>query len=176
MRRTKQGAWDKKYKDLSEIERSFWQQYGALIGVTILGFMAGGILATTLWSAFNPEIISPKGSGVARVPQVLAKEPEPYCGDEISYIRCSGTKIGKTNREIQTMILIAKCESGLRHDAIGKNTNGTFDLGVMQINDVHNKRISREDRLDFRKNIDFAWQLQTEQGFSPWTCYKKIQL
>lgn len=74
MRLTKKGQFDKRYKKLEEIERNFWQQYGALIGTTILGFMTGAILAQTLWNAFHPEIISPKGLGVARVPRVYAME------------------------------------------------------------------------------------------------------
>jgi hypothetical protein len=46
----------------------------------------------------------------------------------------------------------------------------------MQINDVHGKRISREDRMDYEKNIRFAYQLRKEQGnWNAWsTCKTKV--
>jgi hypothetical protein len=60
--------------------------------------------------------------------------------------------------------------------ALGKNTNGTFDVGLFQINDVHSKRISRQDRLDFEKNIKFAYKLRAEQGnWNAWSvCRSKV--
>ena len=90
------------------------------------------------------------------------------------YLRERGQELGYNDFEITRIIQVMKCESGLRPDAINKNTNGTFDLGVGQINDVHSKRISREDRMDFRKNIDFIYQLYSEQGLNPWVCNRLI--
>lgn len=54
------------------------------------------------------------------------------------------------------------------------NTDGTLDWGYFQINTVHLKRIGVNLRglLDCRSNIDFAYQLYTEQGFEPWTTYR----
>lgn len=98
-----------------------------------------------------------------------------YCFDPITCIRDIGEEMGFSNQDIITAIKIGKCESGLRPDAMNKNKNGTFDLGVMQINDVHGKRINRQDRLDFEKNIRFAWTLRKEQGhWGAWSCYKLI--
>lgn len=67
-------------------------------------------------------------------------------------------------------IAIAKAESNLKHDAINKNTNGTIDVGIFQINDCHG--LSIEDRLDAEKNIKFAYELYKKQGWSPWSAFK----
>jgi len=59
-------------------------------------------------------------------------------------------------------------ESGLRWDAIGVNTNGTHDSGVAQLNSIHIKRFGKEIQTDFRKNIDAAYQIYKERGWSAW--------
>ena len=54
------------------------------------------------------------------------------------------------------------------------NQDGTLDWGYFQINTVHLKRpdVNLRGLLDCRANIDFAFQLYTEQGFEPWTTYR----
>ncbi|MFA6396058.1 MAG: lytic transglycosylase domain-containing protein [Sulfurimonas sp.] len=60
---------------------------------------------------------------------------------------------------------IAKVESGLNPLALGKNTNGTYDMGIMQINTCHHKTlakfgISKEDLWNPETNINVgAWVL-----------------
>lgn len=104
------------------------------------------------------------------VTQVIAQENKyalrgyARCYDVITCIRDIGEELGFDNSQILIAIRIAKAESGLRTDAINKNTNGTFDIGTFQINDVHSKRISRTDRFDVEKNISFAYKLRKEQG------------
>lgn len=53
------------------------------------------------------------------------------------------------------------------------NTDGTLDWGYFQINTVHLKRagVNLRDLLSCKANIDFAYQLYTERGFSPWSTY-----
>jgi hypothetical protein len=54
------------------------------------------------------------------------------------------------------------------------NADGTLDWGYFQINSVHLKRrkVSLGDLLDCKTNIDFAFQLYTENhGFTPWASY-----
>lgn len=100
-----------------------------------------------------------------------------YCYDPLICIRDVGEEMGFSNRDIIIAINIARAESGLRTDAINLNTNKTADLGIFQINDVHSKRISREDRMDFVKNIKFAWTLRKEQGnWNAWSvCRGKVK-
>jgi hypothetical protein len=53
------------------------------------------------------------------------------------------------------------------------NTNGTLDWGYFQINTVHLERpgLNLRDLLSCRANIDFAYQLYLERGFTPWSTY-----
>lgn len=60
-------------------------------------------------------------------------------------------------------------ESGLRTEAVNdKNSNGTVDRGVAQINSIHG--LSKEDAHDFIKNIDMAEKVYLRAGksFRPW--------
>jgi len=64
-------------------------------------------------------------------------------------------------------IKVFTCESGLRIDAVGKNTNGTFDTGIPQINSIYGIRAK------WLKNptiaIRVAKQLFDEHGgWGPW--------
>lgn len=76
---------------------------------------------------------------------------------------------GKEGKHI--LIKMFNCfysESGWRYDAIGVNKNGTRDVGLAQVNDIHG--MSLEDRLDYKKNIDKAYQIYLGRGknFSAW--------
>jgi hypothetical protein len=53
------------------------------------------------------------------------------------------------------------------------NTDGTLDWGYFQINTIHLQRpgVNLRGLLDCKANIDFAYQLYQERGFSPWTTY-----
>ncbi len=59
-------------------------------------------------------------------------------------------------------LCIALNESGYRADAINHNTNGTADVGVFQINDIHG--MSWDDRLDARANIQKAKEIRDAWG------------
>ncbi len=109
-----------------------------------------------------------KKESTIQIKQVEANEPKiPFCFDPITCIRDIGEEKNKTNDEIKTMIRIAKCESGYREDAINKNTNGSIDRGIFQLNSIH-KDISNQDAFNFEKNIRYAWNMQTKQGTTPW--------
>lgn len=53
------------------------------------------------------------------------------------------------------------------------NSNGTLDWGYFQVNTVHLQRpgLNLRDLLDCRANIDFAYQLYRERGWSAWSTY-----
>ena len=82
---------------------------------------------------------------------------------------------GKEGRHI--LIKMFNCfysESGWRYDALHENTNGTVDAGLAQINDIHG--LSLQDRIDYKKNIDKAYEIYIGRGksFSAWygsACY-----
>lgn len=67
--------------------------------------------------------------------------------------------------------IIDKCENkGWDEDAVNWNRNGTWDVGIAMINQVHGRTM--EDMKDYRKNIDQAHRVYRNAGnsFSPWSC------
>jgi hypothetical protein len=72
-------------------------------------------------------------------------------------------------------IAISQAENGTRAcDRKGaKNSNGTHDWGVFQINEVHLKKgYSLADFKDCLTNIRIAHEIFKRQGWSPWSVYK----
>ncbi len=68
----------------------------------------------------------------------------------------------------ETGVAIARCESGLRPDAFnGHNTNGTWDAGLFQVNQIHG--ISKNDLMNPYANAGYAYSIYKEQGTNPWT-------
>jgi len=58
-------------------------------------------------------------------------------------------------------------ESRWRYNAVNDtNSNGTWDVGVAQINDVHG--MSVPDRMDYKKNIKKAYEIYLRRGKSAW--------
>lgn len=58
-------------------------------------------------------------------------------------------------------------------EAYHYNSDGTLDWGYFQINSVHisRRRVNLRDLLDCHANVDFAYQLYTEEGFRPWSTF-----
>ncbi len=75
--------------------------------------------------------------------------------------------------ECKTAIAIARAESGMREEAVGINTNKTIDVGIFQINTVHFKKegCALKDLVDAYKNVDCAYQIWEDQGWTPWVAY-----
>lgn len=99
---------------------------------------------------------------------VYAKDPEP-----VQVIQeWTEERIVEEIRRIfpeqpETMIRIARCESGLDYDVISK----TNDRGLMQINmQAHGKELERlgVDPLTVEGNLSFARKLYDERGTQPW--------
>lgn len=76
--------------------------------------------------------------------------------------------------DCNTALKIVECESHFDRFAINKNTNETYDLGIWQINDIHN--ISKEDRFDISKSTEHAYKIYQNRGnnFSAWVCANLI--
>lgn len=77
---------------------------------------------------------------------------------------------------------IFTCESGLRPEALGQNTNGTQDRGVAQINSVHARQFEQVTGVpyeigahDTNLNIQFAaWMYNRQGNFSAWVCSRIV--
>ena len=71
--------------------------------------------------------------------------------------------------EKEIALAVAKAESGLNPSAINRNSDGSRDIGIFQINDHHGW--SAEERLDRSKNIRMAKELRDRHGWSEWVVY-----
>ena len=54
-------------------------------------------------------------------------------------------------------------------DRVHINTNGSKDVGIFQINTVHE---AKGNLYDCKSNILIAKQIYLKQGFTPWVTYK----
>lgn len=89
----------------------------------------------------------------------MAEEPEQQTN--ISIIKKIWTDAWKVG------VAIASCESGLRHDAVNThNSDGTIDVGLYQINSVHNWR--EADMMNPIANAAVAYAMYQRQGLTPW--------
>lgn len=127
------------------------------------------ILLCTTWGIYvvQPRIVSPcpeTGCASSFIKTVYAKEPRTELQEIVDYIVYKFEPEGKA-----VVVQAINCfysESGLRNDAFGVNRNGTNDVGVAQINSIHG--MSTEDRMDYRKNVDKAYQIYKSRGWDAW--------
>ena len=71
-------------------------------------------------------------------------------------------------------LAVASAESGLVEDKYHYNSNGTIDIGIFQINEVHWNKLgcSPAELFDAKKNVDCAYSIWKENGWNPWVVYK----
>lgn len=75
-------------------------------------------------------------------------------------------------KDAENAIKVAKCESGMRVAAVNdKNTNGSTDVGLFQINSVHGIKAKWLKNQSIQ--IRVAHQLFLEQGWNPWSASNK---
>jgi hypothetical protein len=144
----------------------------ALLGTTVVCFLAGIYKAGYV-------------TGKSTVPEtVFAREEVPV---EV-----------EVEKELPLMEKIMDCESGKRDAKTGRaikgtathyekdgktvltrqNSDGTWDIGIAQINSVHMGEAIRlgYNLADEKENIAFAYHLLNEQGSQPWdsskSCWK----
>ena len=68
---------------------------------------------------------------------------------------------------------VLNCESGWNEKAVGDNLNGTKDVGLWQINDIHG--LTDEERKDPHVSTSYAIKLiKSDIGFKHWACYTKL--
>lgn len=147
----------------------------AYLGAFVLGFLTGTILTSYIYKKTHKiTALEPLQSTIEVKAEEVTYNEDYYKAEPLRYLRYRGQQLGIKDTEISKIIATMRCESGLKADAINKNSNGTFDIGIGQINDVHSERISRQDRMDFVKNIDFIYKLYQEQGLNPWVCSHKL--
>jgi hypothetical protein len=97
----------------------------------------------------------------------------PYTAPQYSRIDDIKAYICSDNFKWDCKIAIAvfTCESHLRETAYNpRNSNGSWDAGVAQINSVHG--YSRAYLFNYVNNISVAYNIYTHSGWYPWSCYK----
>ena len=84
--------------------------------------------------------------------------------------------------ECRVALAVTKAESGFREDAVGVNTNGSIDVGLMQINSINWKipGCSLKEVVDPYKNVDCGYiiwdRADGEEGngkgqWTPWVAF-----
>jgi hypothetical protein len=100
------------------------------------------------------------------------QQPIPTVAADKGYVEARIREVFGVHAE--RALAIARCESGLRSNALNVNRNKTTDKGIFQLNSVHKKRLAGRDPFDPEVNIQVAHEIFQEQGFGPWVCNRKI--
>lgn len=65
--------------------------------------------------------------------------------------------------------IINKCEnSSFNPEAENWNSNGTWDAGIFQVNEVHG--YTMEEMKDWKQNVDAAYKIFKSRGWEAWSC------
>ena len=81
---------------------------------------------------------------------------------------------GFPDNEIATATAVALAESGGDAAATNKNTNGSYDYGLWQINTVHGALLNQGDKFNPLDNAKMALTVWRGAGgkWTPWSVYK----
>lgn len=74
--------------------------------------------------------------------------------------------------EIATAVAVALAESSGRTDATNRNSNGSRDYGLWQINTVHSALLASGDKFNPADNARMAYQIWKSSGWRAWSSYK----
>jgi Lysozyme like domain len=76
--------------------------------------------------------------------------------------------------EIATATAVALAESGGNTEAQNRNTNGSYDYGLFQINTIHGPLLNQGDKFNPLDNAKMALAVWQRAGnkWTPWTVYK----
>jgi hypothetical protein len=99
--------------------------------------------------------------------------PTPTTTPEIDAVKAEIRRV--FGNRANDAIKIFTCESGLNPKAFnGKNTNGSWDAGIAQVNSIHG--VSKAMLFDVETNIAVAKVIYERAGhsFSPWVCAHKL--
>lgn len=96
-------------------------------------------------------------------------------GEEVLEIKEGSVEemvLKRWGKDTPEALAVFRAESGLRCDAYNVNTNGTVDVGLAQINSVHfGDNFTIADAVDCEKNLDKAYEIWKQQGWTPWVAY-----
>jgi hypothetical protein len=89
------------------------------------------------------------------------------------YVLKEAKSAGLNPKEVATIV---NCESRWDPKAKGHNTNGSYDLGLWQINSIH-KNLSDKDKLDYKTATKWAIAKRLRDGnWSAWYCARRFAI
>ena len=70
-------------------------------------------------------------------------------------------------------LAVAQAESGFKEDAININTNGTIDVGIFQINQIHYGKLgcALKEVAIAEQNVMCAYNIFKNSGWSAWSAF-----
>ena len=84
-------------------------------------------------------------------------------------------EIKRAGLSIKEAEIIINCESRWQPDAIGVNKNGSYDVGLWQINSIH-KGMSNADKMDYKEATKWAINKRLKDGsWRAWSCSRKLR-
>ena len=89
-----------------------------------------------------------------------------------SAIAAHARNAGFTGTQIPVMVAIALAESGGNTTATHKNSDGSTDYGLWQINSVHGSLLTQGSWSNPADNAKMARAVFLSQGYGAWTTYK----
>lgn len=119
----------------------------------------------------EPEVVTPPAQTVVVAATLNPRIPMPEKCPEYESLLAS------YQWDVNTARALMKTESGCNpaRDNAGLNSDGTNDVGLMQINSIHvaSGLISEEARRDPKANMDAAYALYRGAGYkwTPWSAY-----
>ena len=137
--------------------------FGALVVFTPLLVVATSLPTPQTVASIQPQAM------VQRAPEGIVEAVEAKSEPTDYFVQYFGEKAPQAR-------LIAKCESGNNPKAVHKNTNGTEDRGILQINsntwsNYTDKPFS--EAFDEKTNIEVASKIYQKRSFQPWYSSKK---
>lgn len=109
------------------------------------------------------------------VPQIVSAEVSLPKSEEEAFARVAVSRAKESNIASDKFLALLWCESGLKPKALNLNKNGTRDVGIAQINDIHlpilkQMNLSRFDPYD---SINYALYLIQTDGWRHYSASKK---
>lgn len=101
---------------------------------------------------------------------IAVGEPAPGATSNKEIAAEAAANAGFTGEGLRTVIGIGGAESNWTMKRGGPNSDGTYDWGVWQINDVHHP--TADEKTDVIANARAAWKISSHgKSFTPWTTY-----
>lgn len=153
-------------KGSNQYQSKFGLSKDAIISIWAVAFftLAGINVANVLHKVTSP--CPDTGCNAHLIKTVYAKEPKTELQEITEYIiKLWEQKYGR--KEAVKALACFISESGLRSDAYNFNSNGTWDYGVAQWNQVHGQSIE-ELKGNWKKQLDLAFSLYEQRGWKPW--------